>query len=404
MRKARQAIHDESGITFGELYKLYYERHACVRTRYPQNAQDFFKSHGHKWANVPVESITRRDVQSWIDDLGTTSKSAATRAWEMMRAVINWGNKRELIDIRNPCNGVDHFKIKPRTRFLLPEEFPRFEAALSEEPEIFQDFFWLCLYTGARSGNVMSMNWKEIDLDLKIWQIPIEKFKNGDSHVVPLSETACAILKRRRMSSDLSSFVFPSSGKTGHLVEPKSAWKRITERANLKDLRIHDLRRTNGSYMAIEGYSSYVIGKMLGHLDQRSTQIYARLDLKTVREAAEKIARLWSSYKADNSSRRLKLKNNRKAVPLEIDLSKKNATRKTSATEQILIEAKILTTLRRGQTTKKHFYQAVGDCLPLNCRELDRILKEMEARNLISKYRDQKNWRYWRYGLVTNEA
>jgi len=35
--------------------------------------------------------------------------------------------------------------------------------------------------------------------------------------------------------------------ETGHLMEPKAGWKRILERADIKDLRLHDLRRTLGS-------------------------------------------------------------------------------------------------------------------------------------------------------------
>jgi hypothetical protein len=88
--------------------------------------------------------------------------------------------------------------------------------------------------------------------------------------------------------------VFPSdrtgkkTGVLGHLISPHKAWKRIIERAEIQDLRIHDLRRTAGSYMAIEGISSTIIGKALGHKSPASTAIYTRLTQDPVRHALEK--------------------------------------------------------------------------------------------------------------------
>jgi integrase len=53
-------------------------------------------------------------------------------------------------------------------------------------------------------------------------------------------------------------------------------------------LRIHDLRRSLGSWQASTGASGFVIGKSLGHKSQQATQIYARLNLDPVRDSIEK--------------------------------------------------------------------------------------------------------------------
>lgn len=60
------------------------------------------------------------------------------------------------------------------------------------------------------------------------------------------------------------------------------------KRANLQDLRLHDLRRTLGSWQAATGANSYVIGKSLGHKTQQATAIYARLNIDPVRESVER--------------------------------------------------------------------------------------------------------------------
>jgi integrase len=71
-------------------------------------------------------------------------------------------------------------------------------------------------------------------------------------------------------------------------MEPKTAWKRILTRAGIQDLRIHDLRRTLGSWQAATGASLPIIGKSLGHKSLGATQIYARLNLDPVRESLNK--------------------------------------------------------------------------------------------------------------------
>ena len=120
------------------------------------------------------------------------------------------------------------------------------------------------------------------------WYIPKIKSKNKESYTVILANVAMKILEKRKRESN-SEWVFPSEGSsTGHLREPKKAWGRICQKAELKDLRIHDLRRTHASWMAISGASQYVIGKALNHKDSRSTEIYAKLNFDPVREFVEK--------------------------------------------------------------------------------------------------------------------
>jgi len=145
----------------------------------------------------------------------------------------------------------------------------------------------MCLLTGARRSNVEAMTWEQIDFSLDSWRIP--ETKNGESLTLPLSPDAVNILKTRKAAAkEGDKWVFPGPGSTGHLVEPKAAWKRILQRAQLSDLRIHDLRRTFGSWQAATGASLLVIGKSLGHKSLSATQIYSRLDLNPVRTSVNR--------------------------------------------------------------------------------------------------------------------
>lgn len=103
--------------------------------------------------------------------------------------------------------------------------------------------------------------------------------------VVPLVPAAVAILKARLQAAAGNSWVFPTRSRTGHLTEPKAAWKRILKRAGLSHLRPHDLRRSLGSWQAMGGTSLPIIGKSLGHTQAQTTMIYARLQLDSIRDS-----------------------------------------------------------------------------------------------------------------------
>ena len=133
----------------------------------------------------------------------------------------------------------------------------------------------------------MSMRWSDIDLEQYIWKIPADQSKNSEPMTIPLVGQVIEILRNRKKSTR-SVFVFHSPlSKSGHLEEPKKAWASLLKRANLKDVRLHDLRRTLGSYQTMTGASTTIVGKTLGHKSHAATAVYARLNLDPVRASME---------------------------------------------------------------------------------------------------------------------
>lgn len=80
-------------------------------------------------------------------------------------------------------------------------------------------------------------------------------------------------------------------------VKKFGSWNTLKQRAGLTGIRLHDLRRTMGSYQAISGSSLAIIGKSLGHKTAQATQVYARLDLDPVRASMERAAALMLAAK-----------------------------------------------------------------------------------------------------------
>lgn len=291
-QKDKRAVRDE--MTFAALFADYMEKYSKVHKRswkYDEREVNKFLSH---WLRRKISSFDRAEVERLHAKVGKDNGIyQANRLLERIRSIFNkaiewgWGGT-------NPAVGIKKFKEKSRDRFLQPDEFPRFFEALANEPnEAARDFFMMSLLTGARKSNTLAMCWKDINFTTATWRIEVTK--NGDAQTVHLPQQAMDILTERKWSSE-SPFVFEGAGKSGHLADPKKAWARILTEAGIDNLRIHDLRRTLGSYQAATGANGYIIGKSLGHKSQQSTAIYARLNLDPVRESVNKATDVMFGY------------------------------------------------------------------------------------------------------------
>ena len=226
-----------------------------------------------------------------LSSVVVTGNRTANMALQRVCTMYSWASepRRALFVGLNPASKHDLFPENQRERFLQPHELAPFFQALADEPsETMRDFILLALLTGARRANVASMSWQHLDLERAEWRVPGELMKNGLPQTITLTPEAVEILKARHKGVS-SSFVFASDlSKSGHIEDPRKAWHRVMRKANLSDLRVHDLRRTLGSWQARTGASLVLIGKSLNHKDQASTSIYARLDLDPVRQSVDR--------------------------------------------------------------------------------------------------------------------
>ena len=285
IRAERQAERDEQ--TVGGLFSHWLENHAKQRNKTWGEDERRYRRFLKPWANRKLSTVHKADVQALFTRVGTKNgRYAANRLLALVRAMFNKAPDMGYAG-GNPTAGIKKFREEKRDRFLHGGDLRAFFAALADEPNsTLRDYFLICLLTGARKNNVLAMRWEQSDFATGLWRIP--ETKSGQPVVVPLVGPAVTVLQARRQASNGISWVFPSWGKTGHIVEPKSAWRRIIERAGLADVRPHDLRRSLGSWMAMTGAGLPLVGKMLGHTQPTTTAIYARLSVDPVREAAEK--------------------------------------------------------------------------------------------------------------------
>jgi integrase len=273
--------------TFGDAFVMFMERHAKENTKTWKEISRIITGRVPHLFSRPLSSITKVEMQHLHERIGKEhGKYRANRVLAWIRTIYNkaisWGWEGT-----NPAIDIEKFREQKRDRFVSYDELPKLMNALENELNTdMRDFFLLCLYTGARCGNVAAMEWDDIDFTINEWRIP--DTKNGEPVRIPLIEQALEILHNRNHIQTTSKWVLPSkTSKSGHLEEPKTAWARILARAGLKNLRIHDLRLTCASYQAIAGTSLTIIGKSLGHKSPQSTAIYARLSNDPVRKSMQ---------------------------------------------------------------------------------------------------------------------
>ena len=297
-RKTKEIIHDiaegknpaevkrgkKAELTFFDLFTEYLERHSKPRKRTWREDESKYRTYLAKpLGRKKLSVIDRRDIALIHSSITKAGHDiTANRVLALTSSIFGWAISAGLWE-SNPATGIKRNKENTRDRFIQGDELPRFfQAVAKEENEAIRDYVLMSLLTGARRSNVLAMRWQDINFERAEWRI--EKTKNDTPQTVALSPEAMEILQNRKPSDD-AVFVFPGSGKAGHLMEPKKGWKRILERAGIDNLRIHDLRRTLGSWQAKTGASLAIIGKSLNHKNQNTTAIYARLDLDPVRDS-----------------------------------------------------------------------------------------------------------------------
>jgi len=289
----KKNLRDET--SFGDLFLLFIERHSKQHKKSWKTNKEEVKRLLSHWFIKKISNITKQDVQLIHEKIGRENglyqaNRMLARIHIIYNKAIEWGWKGI-----NPASGIKKFKEKSRDRFLHPDELPRFfESLESETNSTIRDYIYISLLTGARRANVQAMRWEEINFERKEWLIP--ETKNGDSLRIHLTEKVISILQNRLKCSSKQEWVFEGTGRTGHLVEPKTAWRRILHKANIKDLRLHDLRRTLGSWQAATGANSYIIGRSLGHKNPQSTAIYARLSIDPIKDSVEKATEAMLKY------------------------------------------------------------------------------------------------------------
>ena len=186
-------------------------------------------------------------------------------------AISEWG-------LMLSVNPVDQIKKPPspksRNRRLNDGEYERLEQAskLTKNQHIWPIVVF-AIETGMRRGEILGLSWDNVDLKRRTAFLPLTK--NGSSRQVPLSTKAVSILQQQEPRTD--THPFPVNANAFRL-----AWDRLRSRADLNDLRFHDLRHEAISRFFEMGLTVPEVALISGHKDVKMLFRYTHLKVDSV--------------------------------------------------------------------------------------------------------------------------
>lgn len=263
--------------------------HAKTYQKRPENTEAILRVHlVPKWGKHRLDEVKQQDVAQW---LAKKRKELAPATVEKLRMML--GRSYALAESwelpgaqRNPVRGIARPRFtNARERFLSAGEADRLlaAAAQSANPQL-RAIVQLLMLTGARKSELLTAEWRNVDLERKAWFIPDSQ--TGKSRHVPLSRAAVSVIEGLPRF-DGCPYLLPNPKTRKPYNTIKRAWATARDEAGLGDFHLHDLRHSAASFMINGGIDLFTVGRILGHADHQSTMRYSHLANDTLLAAVE---------------------------------------------------------------------------------------------------------------------
>jgi integrase len=294
------------GVTLEAFWRRVYDPQHVV-TKRPKWAHDIRSMMKHdilpRLGKRPVKAVDQADVAALHRAITKRAPARANRACAALSHLMNYAERPHVAEdgervpalrppYSNPCRGVARNFEEHRQRFLEPAEMARLADVLDRRQErdrVSVALVRFLLLTGCRFSEATHATWSQIDMGRGTWTKPSSHTKQKREHVVPLSAPALMLLQQMHEQNGSNDYLFP--GPTGQpLSTIKTFWRSVTKQAELKGIRVHDLRHSFASILASGGASLVLIGQLLGHTQAATTHRYSHLVDSVQREAVERAA------------------------------------------------------------------------------------------------------------------
>lgn len=191
-------------------------------------------------------------------------------------------------------NGTDingWYKVPRRETYIKPGELCSWiPAALQLGYDTSSDFLLLMLFQGSRKTETATLRWKDINLDAGT--AVFRETKTGVALEVPLSRFIIERLEKRKpfYCDGPDSYVFPSYGKTGHIVDARTALSAIHSKSGVMATH-HDLRRSFITYCEELEITLFSRKRLANHaIPLDVTEGYTFFNMEKLRAIIERIA------------------------------------------------------------------------------------------------------------------
>jgi integrase len=252
-------------------------------------------------AAKPIQTIVPLHLEKIKKDMVNAGRSAGSIRYclAVVRQVFNYALRNNFFTGKNPADKSGGVK-RPlldnrRTRFLTRQEAADLLKELTKRSSYVHDMALFSLHTGARAGEVFSLQWS--DVDFAQGTAIFKDTKSGKNRAAFLTaEVKTMLLQRRPQEAAAASWVFP--GRDGvKIVQISDSFTRAVNKLKLNEgvtdrrqrVTFHTLRHTFASWLAIDGINPFHLKELLGHSDLKLTERYSHLSESALREAALRI-------------------------------------------------------------------------------------------------------------------
>lgn len=281
--------------TLAEFIRDTYIPHIQLHRRNFQSTLSLIKCHVlPRFGAKHLDAITTAMVTEAHQDLRAKGYALAHANMLpiLLKIMFNLARKKGLPGSEsNPASGVVLFTTNnAKERYLSGAETQRLYEALSRcDNKQLESIVALLLLFGCRKRELLDARWEHFDLERRNWLIPLSK--SGKARNIPISDRALEVLQRLPRWKGCP-YVVPNPDTKkpfGNLFHP---WDKVRKEAGLADLRMHDLRHTFASNLVNSGQSIYVVSKLLGHTQLKTTARYSHLADETLLSAVDAAARV----------------------------------------------------------------------------------------------------------------
>ncbi len=229
--------------------------------------------------NLFISSIKSHDVDKFISILKAEGvKSVSINAYlRHLKAAwskaIEWGYTKD-----NPFKAKLLKTEKEIPVFLEIEEVKQLLNAINDQN--FQRMIAFYALTGGRRKEVLDLDWVDIDLERKFVRYKAKTSKGRKDRIVPLHPVIISLFK------DIPKERVGKVFKHYHPDTISKKFKKALKKAGInKDIRLHDLRHTFASLLAMHGANTRTLQELLGHSDSRMVEIYTHFTIDHLRKA-----------------------------------------------------------------------------------------------------------------------
>jgi len=240
----------------------------------------------------PIHTITRKEIEDYIAKRRDGGISSATanrvlcRIKNMLKKAVDWGYIEN-----NPAAGIKQAREQVKEAdFLSQIEVAHLVDASGDR---LRPLVVTAVYTGMRFGELMALEWRDIDFERSL--LTIRDSKNWEPRHVPMNPAVGYALKahqRRQTKSEggIVQLVFPNP-RTGTPFKDirKGFNKALKDAGIVRHFKFHGLRHTAASHLTMGGVDLRTVGKILGHKTAQITLRYAHLAPEFLKGAVDRL-------------------------------------------------------------------------------------------------------------------